>query len=51
MKMEKGLFSAAPSDVTENRIAHGKFILNGATYTLAKETTGENHLHGGLNRL
>ncbi len=30
-----------------NRIAHGKFTLNGATYTLAKND-GENSLHGGL---
>src|SRR5467141_4081403 len=30
-----------------NRIAHGKFVLNGITYTLAKNK-GENHLHGGL---
>jgi len=30
-----------------NRIAHGKFAMNGATYTLAKND-GENHLHGGL---
>jgi aldose 1-epimerase len=30
-----------------NRIAHGKFALDGATYTLAKND-GENHLHGGL---
>ena len=30
-----------------NRIAHGKFTLNGATYTLAKND-GENHLHGGI---
>lgn len=30
-----------------NRIAHGKFILAGATYTLAKND-GENHLHGGI---
>jgi aldose 1-epimerase len=30
-----------------NRIAHGKFILNGSTYTLAKND-GENHLHGGI---
>src|SRR5438067_311204 len=30
-----------------NRIAHGKFTLNGTTYTLAKND-GENHLHGGI---
>jgi len=30
-----------------NRIAHGEFTLNGATYTLAKND-GENHLHGGV---
>jgi aldose 1-epimerase len=30
-----------------NRIAHGKFTLNGSTYTLAKND-GENHLHGGI---
>jgi len=30
-----------------NRIAHGKFTLNGTTYTLAKNE-GENHLHGGV---
>src|SRR5260370_8385663 len=30
-----------------NRIAHGKFAMNGATYTLAKNDA-ENHLHGGL---
>lgn len=30
-----------------NRIAGGKFSLNGATYTLAKND-GDNHLHGGL---
>ena len=30
-----------------NRIAHGKFTLNGTTYTLAKND-GENHLHGGV---
>jgi aldose 1-epimerase len=29
-----------------NRIAHGKFVLGGVTYTLAKNN-GENHLHGG----
>ena len=30
-----------------NRIAHGKFTLNGTTYTLAKNDR-ENHLHGGV---
>ncbi|MFA6174289.1 MAG: aldose epimerase family protein [Kiritimatiellales bacterium] len=30
-----------------NRIANGKFTLNGKEYTLAKNN-GENHLHGGL---
>ena len=30
-----------------NRIAHGKFTLNGTAYTLAKND-GENHLHGGI---
>ncbi len=30
-----------------NRIANGKFELNGETYTLVKNN-GENHLHGGL---
>ena len=29
-----------------NRIAHGKFVLNGTTYTLATND-GLNHLHGG----
>ncbi len=29
-----------------NRIAKGKFVLDGTTYTLAKNN-GENHLHGG----
>jgi aldose 1-epimerase len=31
-----------------NRIAHGKFTLDGKTYTLAKNN-GENSLHGGMN--
>jgi len=30
-----------------NRIAHGRFCLNGITYSLAKNN-GENHLHGGF---
>ena len=31
-----------------NRIAKGRFTLNGKTYTLATND-GANHLHGGLN--
>jgi aldose 1-epimerase len=30
-----------------NRIAHGKFTLNGRDYTLARNN-GQNHLHGGV---
>ena len=33
-----------------NRIAKGKFTLNGENYTLAVNN-GENHLHGGLKVL
>ena len=32
-----------------NRIAHGKFVLDGVTYTLEKND-GDNHLHGGFNK-
>jgi len=31
-----------------NRIAHGKFVLDGKTYTLPKNN-GDNTLHGGIN--
>jgi aldose 1-epimerase len=31
-----------------NRIAGGKFVLDGTTYQLAKNT-GDNHLHGGIS--
>jgi aldose 1-epimerase len=31
-----------------NRIANGKFQLNGATYTLPKNDNGQNTLHGGI---
>ncbi len=33
-----------------NRIAHGKFTLDGKTYTLATNN-GQHHLHGGVNAL
>jgi aldose 1-epimerase len=32
-----------------NRIAHASFILDGTTYTLAKND-GDNHLHGGFSK-
>jgi aldose 1-epimerase len=32
-----------------NRIAHATFVLDGVTYTLAKND-GDNHLHGGFNK-
>jgi aldose 1-epimerase len=32
-----------------NRIAHATFMLDGVTYTLAKND-GDNHLHGGFNK-
>ncbi len=31
-----------------NRIGHGKFTLNGITYTLQCNDNGVNHLHGGM---
>jgi aldose 1-epimerase len=31
-----------------NRIAKGRFSLNGNTYSLATNNNGQNHLHGGL---
>lgn len=31
-----------------NRIANGKFSLNGKTYSLAVNSNGVNHIHGGL---
>lgn len=31
-----------------NRIGHGKFTLNGETYTLQCNDNGVNHLHGGM---
>lgn len=33
-----------------NRIANGKFTINGQTYTLAKNDNGINHIHGGIKR-
>ncbi len=31
-----------------NRIAHGRFTLDGKTYTLAQNENGRHHLHGGM---
>lgn len=33
-----------------NRIANGKFTINGQTYILAKNDNGINHIHGGIKR-
>lgn len=40
-------FFGATAGRVANRIAKGKFTLNGQTYTLATNN-GENHLHGGV---
>ena len=45
--LQKNPFFGALVGRYANRIAHGKFILHGETYTLALNN-GENSLHGGL---